>query len=98
MWFQEEKKQLISVFLGTKMVRWFKHPGGGGSRIGSIPLGVTPNYIAAHYMPIAPTLCLYGAIQYNCIITHRASMSNCTETLQYKPQYDESFEPKNQAC
>ena len=36
------KKQLISVFLGTKMVRWFKHPGGGGSRIGSIPLGVTP--------------------------------------------------------
>ena len=49
-------------------------------------IGVTPNYIAAHYMPIAPTLCLYGAIQYSCIITQHSAVIvkvHCITSAKY---------------
>ena len=53
-----------------------RHPGGGGSRIGSIPLW-TANYITTHYVPIASTLCFQYSTRY--IITH--SRTNCANVV-----------------
>ena len=49
MWLEKDK--LCNNENGLK-----RRPGGGGSRIGSIPLR-TANYITTHYVPILPTLC-----------------------------------------